>query len=431
MKRLMPAIFTLLFVLAAFAPQCLAQEPAPTDPVAQGLDAPDPVVAAPIPTPADDDEHVNEAEDTESRGIGGLFKKKLEMPKLFRGKTDEERAQEEAERTRQKQELQQAEAIQSRQREQLAEKENRLAERRKRKSDYHLREVIGSIDRDEKVPAARVLEHQRKIDEIREKRSQLDERLLALERRADADPEERLKAEESFIQFGEEVVLHSMEIDRWEMVGELAKQATRIAEATPLPANPRPTLKTLVDKKRNQDEERKRLNELTVTIEEFTLHQGEILAVLELLQERLTHTDEQIKLGEEKYALTKSRDDKQTLSMAKVRRGFLTTRIDILKQQSSVVVNTIDVADKLVDLYEAFLGVLKHDYRELFALYQRSIMVPLSMIAVVILVYFAISRTLLPLIYRRDRLFIARRLGRYFTVLMVFIVILGFLFEDL
>ena len=367
-------------------------------------DAPPAFVESPpaVEAPAD-------AETGETGGGLTLFGKKL-LPKF--GKTDEEKARDEAERREKERRIAQEQQAHEKQRDLLAQQEARLAERRQRKVVYRLQDVLNTIDRDAEALAAQAAQRRQELDQLRLRRTALDQTLMQQRSLAYPDPRELLSAEQTLINHNERMVLLNLQIDYWDTLNVLAAEANRIdGIVKALPATPRPTLRRIIDKKRLAAEEERQLFELLVTINEIEIQQTELLAALEILEARFVTLDDEIRLLDEKVALTRSRNDRRALELAELRRDLLGQRIGILREQAASLRNTIETSEAIESLYRIYLEVLHDDFAKLLERYKRSIMVPLSIIAALILVYIAISRLVMPYVYKRDRLFIARRLG--------------------
>ncbi len=106
------------------------------------------------------------------------------------------------------------------------------------------------------------------------------------------------------------------------------------------------------------------------------------------------------------------------------RVGFLNTQVDALRQTRAL----LETQAKLTDAGHRFI---EDQFRSLWLAYLRRLGFPVAVAAVLLLVYLAISRLVLPRRYHREELFLARRLGRYGTVLVAVVVAAVFLIEDI
>ncbi|MFA5057699.1 MAG: mechanosensitive ion channel domain-containing protein [Opitutaceae bacterium] len=110
--------------------------------------------------------------------------------------------------------------------------------------------------------------------------------------------------------------------------------------------------------------------------------------------------------------------------LAGERLPFLTAQIGALGQ----IREQLQIRQKLGVLESRFL---EERLRGLWAAYLRRLEWPGLVAAGLIALYLAISRLVLPRRYRKEELFLARRLGRYATALLVATVTAGYLIEDL
>jgi small-conductance mechanosensitive channel len=80
---------------------------------------------------------------------------------------------------------------------------------------------------------------------------------------------------------------------------------------------------------------------------------------------------------------------------------------------------------------EAAAALLEGQIASLKGRYFRSVLIPVALMAAIVLLYLLISRTLLPAVLDRERLFVSRRLGTYLVWMVLLIVAVVFFLEDL
>jgi len=104
--------------------------------------------------------------------------------------------------------------------------------------------------------------------------------------------------------------------------------------------------------------------------------------------------------------------------------AFLAEQVEALRRTRT----QLETQAKLTDAGHRFL---QEQFRGLWFAYLERLGFPVAVAAVLLLVYLAISRLVLPRRYHKEELFLARRLGRYGTVLVAVVVAAVFLIEDI
>ena len=113
------------------------------------------------------------------------------------------------------------------------------------------------------------------------------------------------------------------------------------------------------------------------------------------------------------------------------RRARLGQRLEFLGAQVKALRETRTDLETQSRLTAAGHRFLQEQFRTLWLAYLQRLGVPLAVAVLLLLVYLAISRLVLPRRYRREELFLARRLGRYSTALVAIVVAAVFLIEDI
>ncbi len=349
-----------------------------------------------------------------------------------RARTPEEQARLEEEKRKRREQVDLMERQQSERLTELELKEATLTRRREQRPIFRLREQMNAIDRDAAVAQESMNKELTKQSELREQRTRDRRRLTEWKASNKASDESVTELSAQIDNDGEGIVLHSLEAGRWDALAVLATEATRLNEAIEaLPPSPRPTVRLILEKRRIRLDEEQRLVKALAAEQSLNDMRNELLPARELLQNRVTELDERIRILEDKYDLTRDRAVRDTIALEKVRRRMTDERATLLTGQIAAVDGTIETAKRLQALYRAALAVFDDDLDTLTRRYRHSVMVPLALIGILAAIFLVISRLILPRFYQRDRLFIARRLGRYITLLIIFGVVVSFFFEDL
>jgi len=408
-----------LAVLLALAPLALRAQTATVAEATTAVD-PTPVLTA---APEEDEEEASTAPAAEpERGFRWFG----------RARTPEEQARLEEEKRKRHEQVNQMERQQSERLTELELKEATLTRRREQRPIFRLREQMNAIDRDAAVAQESMNAELTKQSELREQRTRDRRRLTEWKASNKASDESVTELSAQIDNDGEGIVLHSLEAGRWDALAVLATEATRLNEAIEaLPPSPRPTVRLILEKRRIRLDEEQRLVKALAAEQSLNDMRNELLPARELLQNRVTELDERIRILEDKYDLTRDRAVRDTIALEKVRRRMTDERATLLTGQIAAVDGTIETAKRLQALYRAALAVFDDDLDTLTRRYRHSVMVPLALIGILAAIFLVISRLILPRFYQRDRLFIARRLGRYITLLIIFGVVVSFFFEDL
>jgi small-conductance mechanosensitive channel len=314
----------------------------------------------------------------------------------------------------------------------LEEKENRIASRVSRNPLYALRETLASIDTDVRTSREASSQLVRKLHILKTERAELAVRMEKFSADPEANAESLAEIDEVMRNKDEEVRLYTLQHDQADLKARLASEATRIDEsARAIPVNPRPTVKLILDKRayiREEDRQRQDLDALRLG---YRQSYTEISNALALAETKFANIDAEISALEKKRKTGVSRQFSVLLYIAKSQKDLLEKRIEHHKNQLAASDDCLAIVELLAGLYDKEVAFLDADVAALTQRYIASIISPLLCILVVILVFTYISRRVLPKLYDRNRLFIARRLGGYVVFLIILIVLVLFFLEDL
>lgn len=155
-------------------------------------------------------------------------------------------------------------------------------------------------------------------------------------------------------------------------------------------------------------------------------------AGLALARQKLAKFDEELLLLERQTTfLRRNPQLDQLLATQRAQKQMLGQRIPFLADQVDALRQSRDFLKTHRELLGLEARLLDELADELGAGFLNRLLWPLVTAAVILAVYLAISRVVLPKRYKKEELFLARRLGRYATVLLVCIVVALYLLEDL
>ena len=349
-----------------------------------------------------------------------------------RNRTPEQRAQIEEQDRQRRADLEDRELEHERRTGQLQEKERTLLAHREQRPLFRLRDVVNAIDRDNRDAQKELDKLYASMDDQRSELVKMKAQLAGKQSRHELDAESEAELTESIENLNEDIVLLRVKADHLVNLIDLRVEAARIDKAVgSIAVTPRPTVHLLVEKYSAMAGEERRNAESHVAMERARQLREEITPALELLQNKLGVLVQHIPLMESNYDLTHDRAIRAEIAVAKVRRRLIEKRIDTLRAQVAAIEDSLVVFRHLNELHEAELAVLRADFDALLRGYAQRVLFPLAVIVVLVVIQFVIGRSILPRLYHRDRLFVARRVGRYLTVMAVLLVLISFFFEDL
>jgi small-conductance mechanosensitive channel len=318
----------------------------------------------------------------------------------------------------------------------------KLATHQRMHAKYMLLESIRAVDSETDRPrvAARKLHY--KVLELRAERARLTDKLRRLRDDSGADADAAHILEEQIETLDDEILLRGLERDAEEMKHLLSKEAERINDAiNALPINPNPTIRMLHAKRLAIRSERRLARELAARIAALLTHRDDVTRGLELTRARLTQVEDEIRIEDKRRRMDASgRSDAlkaplRLLSLGASTKEKIKTlfekRAAFQEQQLAALNGTLETAESLRTLYEQELAVLTDDFGGCARRLWVDVCVPLALIAALLLLHALFSRRVLPLLYKRDRLFVARRMAGYLVFLLILLVLALFFLEDL
>jgi small-conductance mechanosensitive channel len=106
-------------------------------------------------------------------------------------------------------------------------------------------------------------------------------------------------------------------------------------------------------------------------------------------------------------------------------------RIKHLEEQIAIMDDYLGAIEQGCSLFEAQTAYAREAYDIVKFRYLKHIMVPISMLAVMVIIYSFLSRVILPVVFQKDSLFVARRMGGYIFILIAIVMLVSFFLEDL
>lgn len=319
--------------------------------------------------------------------------------------------------------------------------EAQLASHLRAHAKYVLRESIRAVDSDADRPRMQARKLHYTVLALRADRARLHEKLRRLEGDTDADADDVLVLQEQLQNMDDEILLRSLERDAAEMKHELSKEADRINDAIDaLPVSPDPTIRMVHAKRLAIHAELRLDRDLLVRLDSVRAHHDEIVRALALTRSRLAQIEDEIEIENKRRRMESGKAGAlkaqlrlltfKSSTKSKIKDLF-EKRVELQEEQLAASDATIEAGEYLHDLYTNQHIVLREDLSAATRRLWLSILVPIAIILVILLLNSLFSRRILPLVYKRDRLFVARRMSGYFVFLVVVVVLASYFLEDL
>lgn len=155
-------------------------------------------------------------------------------------------------------------------------------------------------------------------------------------------------------------------------------------------------------------------------------------AGLSLARQKMAKFDEELQLLERQTTfLHRNERLEQLLATQRAQKQLLGQRMPYLTDQVEALRQARDVLATRRDLIVLEERLLREQADEMRYAYLSRLLWPLVTSLAILLAYVALSRFVFERRYKKEELFLARRLGRYATTLLIAIVVCLYLFEDL
>jgi small-conductance mechanosensitive channel len=314
----------------------------------------------------------------------------------------------------------------------LEQREASLARRQNQNTARALLETLGSIDSDTRGPHEQAIRLSADFSRLRADRADLETRRRELQKDRDKNLDAILDFNERLRNKDEAIVLCNLQRDLAELQLRRAQEAIRIDNAIrQMPINPRPSVRAILEQRRQIKAEAKNTEDTALLINDADALSGELAAALALSEAKFAQLDDEIRQLEERRKFRLGLEIRQLLGVARSETKLLEDRIDLQRQQVGTLDQTLETAKQLADLYRRERAVLERQLADLLRRWWTRVLVPVTLILALIALNILGNAVFLPRFYKQDRLFIARRLSRYTTVALAFVVTAAFFMEDL
>jgi len=284
--------------------------------------------------------------------------------------------------------------------------------------------------------SAAVEARQLELDTLRAKATA--ERTALVKQREDTSlsltPGRRAEIDEQFYTKNEEIRAVALQQEAAEYELMLIKLAKTMREQmlNEEDTSNRLSLRTFFEMRAEQQGYVSRARQIEAMISNVTENLNVTQAGLDLTRQKLAKIGEELQLLERQSSfLRRNPQLDQLLATERAQQQFVGLRLPFLSQQVDALHLSGDFLRTQRDLIDHDVKLHDEQVAALRAAYVDRLLPPATAVAVIILIYLLSSRLVLPHRFKKEELFMARRLGRYGTFLVVTVIMVLYLLEDL
>jgi small-conductance mechanosensitive channel len=341
----------------------------------------------------------------------------------------------------------------------LDQREMVLSQARQRSTDFRLRKAVSAIETDEETPKRAAAAHNAEIRKVKERRA--EEEARRDRERATPEPSiaELARYEARLVNTDAEILANMLERDSEELKLRLAREAKRVDAIFSSPDQEvRMTLGILLDARRAIKRNTERLEECNTIHAELEALSADTHTAIEIVQQRVSQLKQEISILKHRSRVEQESDSsgdgesqrmrnvwkklirsgtqaekqlKQMIGDVEAEIDPLQKKIEHLDRQGMGVRSSLSLSELARELFQAEGASLAHKFAQMKRRYLKRILLPIAAILIVTTIYLLLSRFLFPSILKQDNLFVARRLGSYGAILVIFMVLVTFFLEDL
>jgi len=195
----------------------------------------------------------------------------------------------------------------------------------------------------------------------------------------------------------------------------------------------RPTLRALFAQRAEEDEDNKLSDQLGARIANLDAALRNSEGGLDLQRQKLAGFDEEIRLFELRPSQPARRSPRmeQMLATDRVQQRMLGERLPILGEQVDALRHSRETLQAQQELLALAAKVRADDFAAMRRAYLVRLRTPAVALALIVAIYLGLSRIVFPLRYKKEELFLARRLARYAAGFLALLIIAFTSIEDL
>jgi len=321
-------------------------------------------------------------------------------------------------------------------REQLEDQERRLRTNQNLSLRQQLRERLNSVPPDTSAIEARLRDLSIQRAAAANERDALQRQIAELRPDTGTDATaatRRAQLEERLFTLNEHIRAIALQQEEAEIGIDLVRQAQALRETLrAAETQPRPSLRMLL----NEHMQTRGVSAVAaqladrITNCDASLRNSE--AAFRLAQQKLAKFDEELQFLERQTSfLRRDTQVEQLLASERAQKEMLGERVPFLADQVAALRQSRASLQTRLDLLERGVAFRAGQMEEMRADYVRMLYAPGGVAALIVLVHLGISRLVLPRRYKKEELFLARRLGRYGAGLAIALVMAFYLIDDL
>ncbi len=253
-------------------------------------------------------------------------------------------------------------------------------------------------------------------------------------RRRKGGAEQQADLQEKLFTKGEEMRAIALEREAAEDEADLARDAGLLSERlkTDESVGLSVSLRALFRAYAGSRGQKKAVGRLAAEAQELEQNAKVGQSALELARLQLQKDDEELALLQRQTGFL-NRDPQVERLMAEQhsQKNALGERLPFLIRQGEAIKRSQQFLNTRQELFSLELAREEQQFRDIESAWLRRLRWPVVALLSLLVVQVVASRVLLPLVYRNESLFLARRLVRYFITAMSIAVLIGFLFDDL
>jgi small-conductance mechanosensitive channel len=203
-------------------------------------------------------------------------------------------------------------------------------------------------------------------------------------------------------------------------LGQTLRERLKAAEQ----AMARPTLRALFEQRAQELEDAKLSGQLAARLSNLdaTRRNGE--GGLDLQRQKLAGFEEEIRLFEMRpnQSARRTPQMERLLALDRIQARMLTERLPVLNEQVDALSRSHDTLQAQQDMLGLAARVRSDDFAAIRRSYLEKLRTPALVVAIVLGFYFVLSRMVLPMRYKKEELFLARRVTFYGTGFLALVV---------
>ena len=257
---------------------------------------------------------------------------------------------------------------------------------------------------------------------------------VAARRQRQGDEEPQAELQEKLFTKGEELRALALESEAAEDEADLTRDAGSLSERLKADesAGMSVSLRALFRAYTGSREQRKTVDRLGAQALELEQNAKVSQSALDLSRLQLQKDDDELALLERQTGfLNRDPQVERLIAEQRSQKKAIGERLPFLARQVEAIKHSQQILDTRQELFNLELAREEQQFGDIRAAWLRRLRWPVFTLLCLIALQIVTSRALLPLVYKNETLFLARRIVRYLLTAASIAVLIGFLFDDL